>query len=100
MRDERSVADRFRLDGKVAIVTGGSRGIGRAVAEGLAEAGADIVIASRKGDACATAAREISSATGKAITKRTTETRRRARNTSLPGLSRPVSSRSGGMVLS
>jgi hypothetical protein len=65
MRDERSVADRFRLDGKVAIVTGGSRGIGRAVAEGLAEAGANIVIASRKGDACATAAREISSATGR-----------------------------------
>jgi NAD(P)-dependent dehydrogenase (short-subunit alcohol dehydrogenase family) len=38
----------FSLEGKVAIVTGGSRGIGRATALGLAEAGADVVVASRK----------------------------------------------------
>jgi len=43
-----SLAARYRLDGKVAIVTGGSRGIGRAIALGLAEAGADIVLTSRK----------------------------------------------------
>jgi NAD(P)-dependent dehydrogenase (short-subunit alcohol dehydrogenase family) len=54
----------FDLSGKVAIVTGGSRGIGRAVAEGLATAGADVVIASRKLDACRAAAEEIASATG------------------------------------
>ena len=53
----------FALTGKVAVVTGGSRGIGRAVAEGLASAGADIVIASRKADACERAAAEIAAAT-------------------------------------
>ena len=55
----------FDLSGKVAIVTGGSRGIGRAVAEGLATAGADVVIASRKLDACRAAAEEIAAATGR-----------------------------------
>jgi len=39
---------RFSLEGKVALVTGGSRGIGRATALGFAEAGADVVVASRK----------------------------------------------------
>jgi len=54
-----SLAKRFRLDGKVAIVTGGSRGIGRAIALGLAEAGADIVLTSRKLPDLEAVAREV-----------------------------------------
>ncbi len=54
----------FDLTGKVAVVTGGSRGLGLAMARGLAGAGADVVIASRKLDACEAAANEIARATG------------------------------------
>ena len=58
-------AELFDLTGKVAVVTGGSRGIGRAVSEGFASAGADVVIASRKYDNCVVAADEIAAATGR-----------------------------------
>ncbi len=60
-------AQLFDLTGKVAVVTGGSRGIGRAVAEGLAVAGADVVVASRKLESCETAAKEIEAATGRRV---------------------------------
>jgi NAD(P)-dependent dehydrogenase (short-subunit alcohol dehydrogenase family) len=59
-----SFAELHDLKGKVAVVTGGSRGIGRAIAGVLAQAGADVVIASRKLDACEAAAAEIRASTG------------------------------------
>lgn len=49
----------FDMTGKVVLITGGSRGLGLEMAKGFARAGADIVIASRKLDACEAAAREI-----------------------------------------
>ncbi len=39
------VMDRFRLDGRAALVTGGTKGLGRVIAEALASAGADVVVA-------------------------------------------------------
>jgi NAD(P)-dependent dehydrogenase (short-subunit alcohol dehydrogenase family) len=49
----------FRLDGKVAVITGASKGLGRAMALGFAEAGADIVVSSRKLDACESVAAQV-----------------------------------------
>ncbi|MEY2398897.1 MAG: hypothetical protein QOJ00_2071 [Actinomycetota bacterium] len=60
-----TLAELHDLTGRVAIVTGGSRGIGRAIAQRLAEAGAEVVIASRKLDACEAAAAEIKTSTGR-----------------------------------
>jgi NAD(P)-dependent dehydrogenase (short-subunit alcohol dehydrogenase family) len=50
----------FSVDGKVAVVTGGSRGIGRMIAEGLVRSGVRVYISSRKADACDRAAEELS----------------------------------------
>jgi len=50
----------FDLSGKTAVVTGGTRGIGLMMARGLLEAGARVYISSRKADACADAAQELS----------------------------------------
>jgi NAD(P)-dependent dehydrogenase (short-subunit alcohol dehydrogenase family) len=49
----------FSLSNKIAIVTGGSRGLGREMVLAFAKAGADVVIASRKLDACEAVAREV-----------------------------------------
>jgi NAD(P)-dependent dehydrogenase (short-subunit alcohol dehydrogenase family) len=58
---------RFSLDGKVAVVTGGSRGLGLVMAHALAVHGADVVVASRKGDACDAVAARIAEATGRDV---------------------------------
>lgn len=65
--DRTELLDRFDLTDRVAIITGGSRGIGRAVADGFAAMGAKVVIASRKAEACEQAAAEITAAGGTAL---------------------------------
>lgn len=57
-------ASLFDLSGKVALVTGGSRGLGRSMASALASAGAQVVVVSRKQDACDRAADEITEESG------------------------------------
>src|ERR1700674_3148532 len=57
--------DLFNLDGKVALVTGGSKGLGKAMARGLAEAGADVIISSRHENELRPALDEILQGTGR-----------------------------------
>jgi NAD(P)-dependent dehydrogenase (short-subunit alcohol dehydrogenase family) len=57
--------DLFDLTGRVALVTGGSRGLGREMVLAMAAAGADVVISSRKLDACEALATEVRSRTGR-----------------------------------
>ncbi|HEY8515571.1 MAG TPA: SDR family oxidoreductase [Candidatus Binatia bacterium] len=63
----RSAQRLFDLTGKVALITGGSRGLGREMALAFAQAGADVVIASRKADACERVAAEVEALGRKAL---------------------------------
>ena len=65
--DRENLATLFDLTGRVAVVTGGTRGIGRSIAEGYVLAGAKVVVASRKADACAETQAHLESMGGEAL---------------------------------
>ena len=62
-----NVLDNFRLDGRAALVTGGSRGLGKVFCQALAEAGAEVILCSRNEDQAKAAAREIEDTTKKKV---------------------------------
>jgi NAD(P)-dependent dehydrogenase (short-subunit alcohol dehydrogenase family) len=60
-----SILDQFRLDNRIALVTGGNRGLGKQMSSALAEAGAQVAIISRKQEEAAAVATEIQQSTGR-----------------------------------
>lgn len=62
---DRTTPELLRLDGKICIITGGSKGLGQSMALGLAESGATTILAARDVEACRGVAAEIAAKTGK-----------------------------------
>ena len=62
-----NIKEQFNLEGRVAIVTGSSKGIGKAIAKGLAENGAQVIISSRNQEACDEVAKEFTNEGLKAV---------------------------------
>ena len=65
--DRDALGQLFDMSGRVVVVTGGTRGIGLALAEGYVAAGASVVVASRKAEACAVAETHLRSLGGEAL---------------------------------
>ena len=68
---DRTILDMFRLDGRVAIVTGASSGLGAVFARALAEAGADVALGARRADRLAETQQAVETAGRRAIAVRT-----------------------------
>ena len=66
-----TIIDRFRLDGKVAVITGASSGLGRGFAQAFSEAGAAVVLGARREDSLTEVAKGISADGGAVVTRRT-----------------------------
>jgi NAD(P)-dependent dehydrogenase (short-subunit alcohol dehydrogenase family) len=66
-----TIIDRFRLDGKVAVITGASSGLGRGFAQALSEAGAAVVLGARREDSLTEVAKGISAGGGAVVARRT-----------------------------
>ena len=62
-----TIREQFNLENKVAIITGSSKGIGKAIAKGLAENGAQVIISSRSQEACDEVVKEFTAEGLKAV---------------------------------